>query len=95
MFEWISRTKTPLGETWAAINLHIAAMTPQPNIKVVVMMMSTCDCLLPLSPPLLLIPATGGDTKRGEGEVWLLHKLKFGLGLGNFIWHEDTGNITS
>lgn len=41
MFEQISQTK-PLGGLQAAT----AEMTPQPNLKVVVMM-STCDCLPP------------------------------------------------
>lgn len=37
------------------------------------MMMSTCDCVLPQSPALRLIPATGGDTQRGQGEAAFLH----------------------
>lgn len=65
---WVKRLKTGLFHVWADYpdqstgriagcnSLHVAEMTPQPNIKVVVMMMTTCDCLPPLSPPVVLIP---------------------------------------
>lgn len=66
MFQQMRRDQNP-AMIQGRGNLHGAEMTPQPNLKGALVMMSTCDCLTPRS-----LLTGGGDTEHAEGNGWIL-----------------------